>query len=300
MKNGLLALMTLIAAASIVGNVVLYERYSSHRTLFVVNGDAISRKDLDDRVDFLYSKELLRKMIWTKLVEQEATKKHCLPTDKDVKDAIAKIDRENPTATNAAREIDPTLTLFKRALRAELAIRNLEVQDVHLTPAQVDEFYAKHKALFALPPQSQTLAVVAQDSVACDVAKSLLAQGVTTDVIAETNGLKVVGRTIRLVGQLPGPVSQQVLSLRPGEIGVYKLGKKFLVVKILSVAAAGVQPLDKIRAQVEMAARLAHARTQADVLADIRRRANIVVDSEKYAAAVPPIQSQSFGSAAMH
>jgi len=299
MKQFLLPIVLLVALVSLAGNVYLLKKSSPQRPLILVNGEPVRQQDLDDRVDFLYSKELLSKMIWTKLVLQEAARRNCVPTEGDVTTAIAGMDRANPSVTYSARKSDPNLVLFRDAIRTNLALRNLQVADITVTPSDVDAFYQSHLSMFTLPTQTQATAVIAKDEVARSAAKSMLAQGVAPDVIAATPGLKVVGVNVGLAGELPPEISARLLMLKPGQIGEYNLGKEMLDVRVVSVSPQSVIPLDRCRHDVELAAKLAKAPSASSVLLDLRRRASIVPVAEKYADAIPPV-TQGIPSPAEH
>jgi hypothetical protein len=287
MKNSLVALMAAITVISLVSSFLVFKRYTSQRVLVVVNGQEIRKKDLDDRIDFLYTKPLLNKMIWTSLIQQEARSKHCFPTDKDVDDAVAEMDRLTPTVTASARQADRSMTLFRDMVRTNLALRNLRILGLHTKPGEVEAYYATHKAQFTQPPQAQTTCVLASDSVARDSAKAMLTEGVSTDVIAGTQGLKVVGLNAESFGQLPPAVTKQILQLQQGAIGSYPLDKGYLVIRVDKVSPQGAPPLKTIWPRVKMALLESKAPSADKVADEIRQHANIVVESDKYSSAVP-------------
>ncbi|HEY3329968.1 MAG TPA: peptidyl-prolyl cis-trans isomerase [Capsulimonadaceae bacterium] len=289
MKQLFLISLIVVATLSLAGNAYLWKAANKHKPLIVVNGEPITQFDLEDRVDYLYAKELLSKMVWTKLVLQEAERRKCLPTDADVTDAVHDMDRANPSVTYTARKSDPALKLFRDAVRTNLALRNLQVHDIKLAPNEAESYYRSHLGMFMLPTQTQSTAVVAKDPVARNAGRSMLAEGVAPDVIAATPGLKVVGVNVGLAGQLPPAISSKLLVLKPGQMGEYSLGTDTLIVKVVSVSPQSTPPFAAVRKKAEMAARLAKAPSQASVLNDLRRRADIAPVVERYADAIPPI-----------
>ncbi len=301
MKNTVSSILIFVTIGSLLASFLMYKRYTSQRVLFVVDGQEIKKKDLDDRLDYLYSKPLLNKMIWTILIQKEAKDKGCFPTEKDIAEAIDEMDRLTPTMTASARQTDPSLTLFKDMVRTNLALRNLRIQGLHTVPGEVEKFYAAHTARFTLPPQAQTTCVLASDAVARDAAKSMLAQDVSNDVISGTKGLKVVGLNAEAFGQIPPDVTSQILKLHEGVVGSYPLGRGYLVIRIDKVAPQGAPPLKAIWPKVKMALLESKAPSTDKVVADIRQHANIVTESPKYAAAAPAIGGPSpFASGSSH
>lgn len=298
MRNVYAVLVTIIAIVSLIGNFFLYMRYSSSRPLITVNDQVIRRKDLDDRLDFFYSNNLLRQMIYSDLVMQAARKEGVVPTDAAVNSEIDQLHRTSPEVLSQNQKLDPSLYYFKQDIRANLALDNLRVKGVQLSDQDIESYYQAHQKQFALPQQSEAILVLAPNSVDAQTAQRLLTNGVKPAVIAETRGLRVLGMNAALTGQFPLAISEQLMAIKPGEIKTLPVGRgEYLIAKVASVAPAEVPSLEQIRPQVELQAKLAKAPTQQQVLAKLRDQARIVVNTGKYAPAVPPTHDQQVASA---
>lgn len=289
-------LIWLIAIISVTGNILMYKRWSSQRVLIRVNGQNITRKDLDDRVDVLYARGLLNQMIWSALVRQEATKRRCMPTSHDVDQALNDLDRSDSQILTDARKTDPALVMFRDTLLSSLALRNLQIADVALAPGEAQRFYENHKSLFSIPEKANKTAVLATDQEAADAARNMLAQNVAPDILNSSPGVRLVDFDSELMNQLPADAINKIKSLSAGQIGEYPLDGQYLVVKVNSVLPAYTPPYSQIADKVEIAARLDRAPTQGAILANLRRRATIVAESDKYADAVPAAVQPLTGS----
>jgi hypothetical protein len=296
MNRTVVGCIILIAVVSLIANVALYDRYSSERVLVTVNGEPIHKKDLDDRLDYLYATDVLRQMIVTDLILQEAKRKNAMPSDEDVQKSYQQLLRIDPKSVETAREYDPQMTFFMEGLRASLALRNLRVLNVPVTTDEIAAYYAAHKSDFVLPQQSQTTIVLTADEVDAATAKRLLDDNVSPAVVAEQPGLMVVGINAASDTPLLPSVRRAIMKMRPGDVKLIPAGAQFAVIRCVRVDAEVLPPLDSIRADVAIAARLAKAPSEQVVLERLRRDASITVEASKYATAVPTGSDETIGS----
>lgn len=286
------ALVLIIAIVSVVGNFLLYKHTPSQRVLIRVNDHVITRKDLDDRVDFLYGRGLLSQMIWSILVRQEATRRHCMPKVTDVNEALDDLDRTDPKVVADARLQDPALSTFRDSLLTSLALRNLQIVDIKVTPSEVQQYYDTHRSLFAVPEMSLASAVMAKNSVIANEVKSMFADNVSLDVISMTPGAKVIDYNPEVVSQLPVALANRINHMSAGAVEVYPVAEQYLVVRMNSLVPSYTPPFDKLKRKVEIAAKLAKAPTERSVLTDLRARAIIVAESDKFVDAIPQAAMQ--------
>jgi hypothetical protein len=242
----------------------------------------ITRKNLDDRVDYLYARQILEKLIWNRLIMQEAQRKNCVPTDGQVQQMVAQIERTSPAIVDRARLVDPQLLMFKEDLATTMALRNIRIAGISVSDDEARTFYAAHKLQFALPVQSQTTTVIARDRLAADTARSLLTNGTEPALIAGRDGLSVVGIDANLTGTVPQSINEQVLRLKDGQIGEYQIGTQYMVVRIDKRSPAVIPSYESIQDQVAIAAKLAKAPPQDATLKELMKQANIHADSAKY------------------
>jgi hypothetical protein len=281
-----------IATVSIVGNVFLYNRYSSHRALIDVNDQVIRQKDLQDRLDYLYSDNILRQMIFTDLIMQEAAKEGVIPTDQDVQQAQDELERAHPTVVSDARQSDPTLTLFDEQLKAKLALRNLEIKNVTVTEPEIEQYYSQHQSDFMLPAQTSSSVVLAKTAIAADSAQQMLQNGVDLNVIAQQPNTGVVGINTTNLSNVPGNIISQVLEMNVGDVKTFQIGPIWMIVRSNAVSPPGVPALAVIHDQVALAARQAKGPGDQAELTKLVQEAHITVESDKYLGAVPTVGTQ--------
>jgi hypothetical protein len=255
--------------------------------LFSVNGQIITKKNYDDRVWQLYSRDLLNKMIWTMIVDQAAEKAGCTPTDAQVNSEISDLSRRHPEVIAKAHLTDPDLSLFRRMIRTSLALKNLRVQKVSVTPDEVKSYYADHQDDFTLPPQFTVIAVVADTKENAEAARRMLEDGVDQSVIAASDGLKVLGYNYHATDGFTDEIRNSIFSLSVGDIAVFPYERKYLLVKVKQKQPAQTPAFNAIRDQVGMAAKLSKAKSDVEELAALRQAADVECLSDQYKAALP-------------
>ena len=289
MKSYSARVLAVIAALSVLVNVLLYFRYSTNRPLVTVGTTVITKKQYLDQLEHDSGQTVLTKLVYSALVDQAAARAGVVPTDGDVDDRIQAIQRQSPQILAPYSQSPAKMAQFRQDLATSMALENLRIRDVALTPAQVAEFYARHKNEIALPPQISTTTVVTQNALDAETASDLLRQNDPPDVIGRQPGLRVVG-----IGgynpdlqTLPAGVKQQISAYvqraKPAEVKTFRADGYFLVFRINSTAPAAVPPLAQIRGQVDRLARLERAPSEQEELARLYRAANPTFSVDKYA-----------------
>lgn len=322
MKSILTGSLAVIAVASIIGNVLLVQRYSSNKPLVKVGGEVIRVKDYRDAQDYQYGKPILNKMVYASLVMQAAAKAGITPTDKDIEDRLAQIQRRNPQVLTAANSDPQKMADLKRDLRAELALENLRIKSVTLQSGDVEAFYNNNKTSFLLPVQAQTTLIVApamQDGYRADMKKadiavtasraqsdaataySLLKQGIKTDVIARQPRMHVAGvnnfavSMSALSPQINQQVAKAIFGMKEGQVKTIPVIDHgftyYFTFKVNKSEGARTPPLKEIRPQVERMLKLVRAPVSAQQeLANLYDEAKPQFEIDRYAGYFSDIQ----------
>ncbi len=291
MKKFLVFLLFLIAVASLIGNFMLYKRYSSARPILTVGGDPITLKEYREDLEYHFGKQTLNRLALTRVVMQAAKKANVVPSDADVDQRIADIERRAPTQLEAARRDPAAMTELKNNLKTDMALENLRAQSVRMDAAAVRRFYDANKALFQLPTQAQTQIVFAPNEVDANTATALLKQkGMTPGFIASNSPrLRVVGVNFQpdwntIPVDVRARLSAAIENAPVGSVRKINLGKiGFAVTRVDKRASAGLIPFEKARVQAERYARLSKAEPQATFVANLYKNANVDFEMDRYA-----------------
>lgn len=278
-------------AVSLAANALLYQRYSSSRPVLTMEaGGAITRKEFKDNLEYFYGKQVMQKMVFTRLVEDAAKKAGVTVTDADVEARLKEMERIRPGDVQAARSDPGKFELFKNDLKTEVALERLRVKDVEVSGKEARAFYERNKARFVNPTRVQTVSVVSGNRVDASTAEELLRQGTAPDIIARQPRLQVVG----VRGYLPDMTSlppQRAIAMQkamtstpPGGVRTVDLGGAFLSFRVKKADRTGVMPFEQVKGQAEHLARLEKAPPAAETLAKLYHRAGVTFEMNQYAA----------------
>lgn len=301
MKSFPTGVLAAIAALSLTGNLVQHLHYSTSRPLVTVGGDVITKKAYMDQLEHQAGQQVLSKMVVDKLVAQAAAHAGVTPTVQDVDAQIKDIQRRSPQLLASYNQDPAKMAEVRQDLQTAIALENLRIKDVALTPADVAAFYAKNKARFALPQQVQAATVVTRNSVDAATAADLLRQKTPPDVIARQPHLMVVGVNgynpdmSALPPALKREVSGFVQKAQAGEIKTFRDGAYYMTFQIIKNNRETLPPLAQIRAQVERQARLEHAPAPQAEMARLYQAAKPAFNSDRYAAYFDALQKYPVG-----
>ena len=278
-----------VAILSLVGNVVLYKRYSTAHPIVRIGTDVITKKQYLDTLEFTSGSEVIKKLVFTVLIRQAASASHCMPTDADIDSRITEIQRTNPQMLAMANSNPLQMVQVRDDLKTDIALENLRIKDITLTPQDIDTYYNAHKTEFTLPQQDQTTMVVTTNAVDAGTAQLLLQNGMTEDVIARQPRMHVAGVNgfavnINALGVADrNKVSKTVFAMKDGDIQTVAVQGAFLTFKVKHAAANGVPALSTILPQVTRAAKLEKAAPPQVTIAMLYQSAKPQFDSSDYA-----------------
>ena len=299
MKNLVIGTLAVTTVLSLTGNVLLYQRYSSNRPLVRVGGETISKKDYLDAVDYQTQGAILKKMVFTKLVTQAATRDRVQPTEADVAARVAELQRRDPQALAGTAGDPAKMADLRAGIQTDLALDNLRAEGIAVTDDEVATFYAQHKTEFALPAQVQTTLIVTENTVDADTAAGLLRQKMPLDVIARQPRLHVAGLNgfhpdfSALPPGVSRSLSRQVYAMGAGGVKIIPIGREFVTVAVNKSLGAGVPPLAQIKDQVTRLARLQKAPTPAMELAKLYHSTSVGFEVDTYAAYFSDVQNSA-------
>ena len=302
MKSLSVRILAVVAVVSLAANILLYFRYSTSRPIVTLGGQAISRKQFQDVLESQAGQPVLNKLVFESLVTQAAASASLTPTPKDIQDRIDAIQRRAPQVLTPYSADPVKMEQFRHDLGTSMALENLRIQNVSVSPAAAAAYYSAHKAEFVVPAQWKTTTVVADNAVDAQTAADALRQGDSPDVLARQPRLRVVG----VGGYNPdlqaalSPVTHQQINTflqnaRVGDVKVFTEGAYSVIFRLTQKSAGAVPPLPQIKDQVERAARLAKAPTQDAELARLYQAAHPSFTSDKYAAYFAAVQNYSAG-----
>lgn len=297
MKSLVTFVVAIVAVVSLIGNYLLWSRWSSSRPLVTFGGDKVTRKEYQDALEYQSGQAVLSKLVFSKLVHQAAARENVLPTSKDVDARLEDLKRRTPQVLTPYSQ-DPTkMDQFKQDLETAIALESLRIKNVSVSPVEVESYYAAHRKDFVLPTQVKATTVVTENSVDADTAATLLRQNTPPDVIARQPRLHVAGvngfnPSLQSLPQaLSQKISQMVFSMKPGEVRTVPVGQDFFTFQVIRHEADVAQPLSQVRDQVTRDAKLMKAPAADVELATLYQAAKPQFAGERYQAYFDAVQN---------
>ena len=193
MKRFFVGILFVALIISITANVLLYARYSSNRPILRMNGATITRKEYRDALDTQYGKPVLRRLVTSRLVYEEAKKVGVLATPEETTARIEKIRQTNSAAVENAFGDPAALFRLQQDAASDIALERLRMRGVKVSDAEIEDYYHRNSDHFVRPMQVDTTAILASNPSDSATAVELLKQDIKPYVIARQPRLKVVG-----------------------------------------------------------------------------------------------------------
>lgn len=245
-----------VAAVSLIVNVLQYARYSPWRPLVTVGHRVVRQREYMADLDGAAGKAVLTKIVYAELVRQAATQAGVMPTAQDVGARLAALRQHSP------QPLPPEDQIWGQ-VQLQMAMENLRMRGTTATDAEIAQYYAQHKADFSKPAHAQTTLVVTTSAADAARAAQMLAAGKSESQIAALPGMHVagIGGFSVNIGSLPPAVRQQVgqavMALPIGAVKTLPIAPKvFFVLKPQAREEAQVASLPLVREDVARAVRL--------------------------------------------
>ena len=278
-------LMGAITVAALAGMALMYFRFTPARPLVTVGKHVIQRREFQEKLEGVAGQSVLTKIVFADLVRQAAVKAGEMPTASQVDARLADMQRHGQTLPTGE-----TLSTLREDTALDMAMENLRIAGIIVTPAEIAQIYSRNKAQLTEPAQVQSILVVAPSSFEAQNATNLLSQGKTAAQIAAVPEMHVDGENnfhINLAS-LPLPlhkkIVQSALNMKPGQITSVPVGTGFLVIKCLHKNPAHLPSLPEIQEKLTRAVKLQKAPSTSVEMAKLYKANKPSFDMDRYAA----------------
>jgi len=271
--------MTALVVVSLLGNALMYARFTTLRPLVTVGDKTITKREYLAVLDEAAGKQVLHKLVFDQLVRQAATKAGLMPAEQDITQRMTAI------RTHDRRMADLPDYKLREAAMSDLALDNLRIQNVQVTDADVSRYYLTHPADFQRERNLQAALVVTRNLTDAQTVADLLKQGVSPSVIAKQPQFLVVGfngYTIDLQQATYKSILASLFAMKAGQEKVLPLDKRFLTARVFSNQPTQVLPLRDVRPQATRLAKLQKGPSAAAELIALYKSDRPVFTIDKY------------------
>ncbi|GDX40259.1 hypothetical protein LBMAG21_05510 [Armatimonadota bacterium] len=243
---------------SLVVNVVLYVKFRSRRPILKVNGESITKKDVNDYLE-QKNPNIKAVMVERVLVKSEAVKQGVWPAEQEIIDIY---NEKKELDWQFARRVNTNPWMVaeeKSTIQYDLARQRLLTKDVQVDDAMLEEEYNIYKAAYDTPDKARLhLTLLFRKAPIADVRSMLekVPQQAPADIARAFPGQvvflgdkDVFTVTRALGGKAASPQLQDLFNLKPGEVREFpaeelrSLGAQTILARMVEVVPG--KPADK-------------------------------------------------------
>lgn len=191
-----------------------------------VNGQKITKGELDARLEGQAGKPTLQQMVDQALVLQYGKAQNIDVSDKEIQDQLNTLQQRFPPGQfeTILKQQGLTLDDAKTIVRVQLIVKKAVDRNIKVGDAQVADFYNKNKTLFSTPAQVRARHILVKTKPEADSIEAQLKRGADFGQLARKysvdTGTKDKGGDLGFFGQaqMVPPFSAAAFSMRPGQI----------------------------------------------------------------------------------
>jgi foldase protein PrsA len=196
------------------------------QAVVTVNGEKITKGQLDDRLEGQAGKPTLQQMVDQALVLQYAAQNHIDVSDKEIQDQLAQLEQRFPPGQFETILKNQGLTMddAKTIVKVQQIIKKAVDKNIKISDAQVGDFYNRNKSLFSTPEQVHARHILVKSKPEADSIEAQLRRGANFATLAQKYsvdpGSKGKGGDLGYFGQtqMVPPFANVAFSLKPGQL----------------------------------------------------------------------------------
>jgi foldase protein PrsA len=271
---------------------------SEDKTIASVNGEKITKGQLDTRLEGQSGKPALQQMVETQLVLQYGKAQNITVTDAEIQDQLNQLEQRFPPGQFETILKNQGLTMddAKTIERVQIIVKKAVDKQVNITDAQVADFYAKNKALYNTPEQIRARHILVKTKPEADAVEAQLRAGANFATLAEKvsidPGSKAQGGELGWFGptQMVKPFSDAAFAMSVGQISQpVQTPFGWHVIQVEEKRPAHTASLADAAPKVrQMLLQQAEAAQSGTFIESLRQKANIQVYDDRFNPLFPP------------
>ena len=248
-------LLVLLLIGSLIVNGITVMKLKNKRPIFSVNGQGVTKKDMDDYLEQKEGQTVKAEMVKRMLVDQEAKKQNVLPTDAEVNEAFDNQKEDNWQYAFSVNRNPWLADENKKDIKMKLAATRLVLKDIPVQDSEMKEVYEKQAPLFDTPDKARgSLAIITDPTKAQEVLTLLSKNPPVAPAAIMTqfpNQVFFIGNELKFTFKRPfqykgayqnKPLIDIIFAMKPGEVkqlqltqDIYKIGGRAMVFKMLEI-----------------------------------------------------------------
>jgi parvulin-like peptidyl-prolyl isomerase len=256
-------------------------------TLAVINGETISRPELDRYATEKWGRQILEDLIDFTLVRQEAKARGLDCTEPEIDQRISAVKQQlggEAGYTQMLHDRGLSERMYRSETETDILLDKLMESEFHVTDADAKAYYQAHRSDFGSPAKVHLYSITTSSAQNAYAARQQIADGKPFGTVARDFSVDATGRTGGDLGWVTASditqplVSAVAFSLQKGQVSnPVKIGEEYHVLYAEDVQPGTAKPVEQ--ATDEIRARLAKERAvpREVYLLSLRRKSNIEV-----------------------
>ena len=268
------------------------------KTIVTVNGEKITKGQLDNRLEGQAGKPTLQQMADTALVLQYGKSQNITVTDTELTDAVNTLMARFPAGQFDTILKNQGLTMddVRNIERVQIIIKKAVDKQVNISDAQVSDFYNKNRQLYSTPEQVRARHILVKTKVEADSIEAQLRSGANFATLAQKfsidPGSKTQGGELSWFGptQMVKPFADVAFSLPVGQISQpVQTAFGWHIIQVEEKRPAHTATLAEAAPKVrQMLLQQAEGAQSGPFMESLQHKANIQVFDERFNPLFPP------------
>jgi hypothetical protein len=277
-------LIVLVLILSLFFNVVFWMNYRNQKTIFKLNGESVTRADMDAYLEKQFGPTYKAMMAQRLLIDQEARRKGIAPSDTEINDEFT-LKKELDWQFASRIATSPWLSDESRQeIKQQLEQQKLLAQDISVTEEEVREEYNAHPSLYDTPAKAHTQVAAILNEIHLEDIRKLMERN--DPPIGARTIMQMYPREVIFIGDddkftfvqaYNTEMNKDVFTMSPHEVKVMlpgdlgQQGARRLVVKMLDVMPGKRADLNdnKTLNRIKMNVALRRTRPASEMLASL-------------------------------
>lgn len=161
------------------------------KTMVSVNGEKITKGQLDNRLEGQSGKATLQQMVDTALVLQYGKAQSIAVTDAEIQDQLTQLEQRFPPGQFDTILKNQGLTMddVKNIERVQIIVKKAVDKQIVVSDAQVSDFFNKNKTLYSTPAQIRARHILVKTKAEADAIEAQLRAGANFATLATKNSI---------------------------------------------------------------------------------------------------------------
>ncbi|HXM19348.1 MAG TPA: peptidylprolyl isomerase [Candidatus Tumulicola sp.] len=272
------------------------------KAIAVVNGEKITKGELDDKLEGQVGKNTLAQLVQQKLIFQYATQHNIVVADKDVETKLDEIRSHFPAGQfeTMLKQQGMSLDDAHKVIREQLLVKAAVDQQINVTDAQINDYIKANKLTLGQTAQVHAAHILVTTKAQADAIEAQLKKGADFAALAaqysQDKGSKTKGGDLGTFGpgQMVPAFQAAAFKLKPGQISdPVQTPFGWHVIKVIETKPLTKQNvIDQVKQQQEslqMTPFLQTLRTSAKIEIDDPRFSDLFPSPAPVVPAAPPV-----------